>query len=289
MRTVSVVDPASRLGFCTPGLLDSLVETQTRLRLDYRNIPTGTKQAARDFIGSITSFLEFLYLSAVGIEVAHRHGHGTFEDIAANADGFFREIGALTKLSPDDVFQENATLITAIQSVNAKASVAQSHSIPELEKVVSAVNSILQASPSEDLIKLATSLQMTEHGSRCQVSFEGLHHFTRRNDAWMSQRLKVVGMDYVLGQSSVEQVAEILVLPIADTVAILEDHGFARSVQNVALSEDSRSKLYEQLRQDRANRSGKPQMNPRRVARSVIASQRIEGIDARPWVGANEE
>jgi hypothetical protein len=287
MRTVSAVDPASRLEFCTPGLLDSLVETQTRLRLDYRNIPAAPEETARDFLRSITSFLEFLYLSAVGIEVAHRHGASTAEDIATNVKGFFREIGALTKLSPDKVFQENIALVTSIQRNNSKASEPQSHPFPELAKVVSAVSSILQASPLADLVELATSLQMTEHGSRCQVAFDGLRHFTRRNDTWMHQRLKVVGLDYTLGQSSVEQVAEVLALPIADTVAMLEDHGFARPVSNVTLTEESRSNLYECLRQDRAKRAGKPQGNPQRVARSVIASQRIEGIDARPWVDAN--
>jgi hypothetical protein len=105
-------------------------------------------------------------------------------------------------------------------------------------------------------------------------------------DAWMHQRLKVVGVAYAVGQSSLEQVAEILKLPIADTVALLEDHGFARPVSKIALSEESRSNLYERLRRDRATRSGKPQVNPGRVFRSVIASQRIEGIDARPWVAA---
>jgi hypothetical protein len=273
--------------FCVPGLLDSLVETQTRLNIDYRSMPAGPHEQARNFMQAATAFLEFLHIAVVGIEVARRHGATNQEDIDTHQDALFSEVSALTKLSPAQVFQENLAIFAALQERQESGRQQSPQDLPERSLVVSAVNSILQACPLDALVDLATHLEMTEHGSRCQVAIDGLRYFTRRNDQWMHQRLKVVGVEYTLGQTSIEAVAQVLDLPIADTVALLEDHGYSRPLEQLALTEASRSALYGQLREDRLRRSDKPEANPARVARVVVASQRIEGIDARPWVHLN--
>lgn len=103
-------------------------------------------------------------------------------------------------------------------------------------------------------------------------------------DVWMHQRLNVLGVKYALGERTVEELAEILQLPIADTVALLEEHGYSRPLAQIALTERTRSDLYARLREHRRTRSGKLSADPNRVARTVVASQRIEGIDARPWM-----
>jgi hypothetical protein len=275
---------AAQLQLYTPGLLDSLVEAQTRLRIDYGNMPIAPHEKARDFMRATTAFLELLHVSAVGLEVAWRLGATNQRELMSHSDDFTREVCALTKLSLDRVFAENKAIIVAILHSQGSTSEDQDQDLPDLDKVVSAVNSILQTCPVKDLVELGNSLEMTEHASRCQVTFDGLSHFIRRHDAWMPQRLKVVGMDYTLGKSSIEDVAEVLELPIADTVALLEDHGYSRPLAQVALSETARSEYYAQMRECRLARADKPSADPNRVARTVVASQRIEGIDARPWV-----
>jgi len=287
MRAEPESTRASQVQFYAPGLLDSLVERQTRLNIDYRNMPAGPNEKAREFMQAATAYLEFLHISAVGIEVARCHGATTQREIEAHRDALFAELSALTKLSLTRVYRENAAIFAALQKRHDAGEGPVSEDLPELSMVVSAVNSILQACPQSALVELANRLGMTEHGSRCQMAVDGLRHFTRRNDQWMHQRLKVVGVEYTLGRTSVEAVAQVLDLPIADTVALLEEHGYARPLEHVALSEDSRAGLYEQLRQDRLRRAGKPEVSPSRVARTVVASQRIEGIDARSWVQLN--
>lgn len=284
MRTASAIDPASRLEFFTSGLLDSLVATETKLRLDYRSItvPKAPEGKVREFIGATTAFLELFYFLAVATEVAHRHGIRTAEDIASHRDDFFAELRALTKLSLDTVLNENAAHMAALRS--KLQSDTGSALMPELEKAVSAATSILRTYPVNDLIEIANALDMAEFGSRCQLAYAGLEQFIRRNDEWIEQRVKVVGVEYTLGKTSIEEAATVLELPVAEAVALLEDHGYWRPLENVALDEEARSALYDRLRQSRLARSGKPAPNASRTTRAVVASQRIEGIDARPWV-----
>ncbi len=284
MRAAPELVPAIQLQFYAPGLLDSLVEAQTRLRLDYGAMLVPPHEKARDFIRATVSFLEFLYVSVVGIEVARRLGATTQQELIGHHDDFLREVCALTKLSLDQVFAENQAIIVAILSSQASIPEHQDQDLPDVGKVVSAVSSILQTCPIKDLVELGNSLEMTEHASRCQVAFDGLSHFARQHDAWMPQRLRVVGIDYTLGRTSIEEVADALDLPIADTVALLEDHGYWRPLEQVALSQEKRSEYYARLREHRLNHADERSADPNRVARTVIASQRIEGVDARPWV-----
>jgi len=41
---------------------------------------------------------------------------------------------------------------------------------------------------------------------------------------------------------------------------------------------------YARIREDRLKRAGKFEPTPKQVARDVIASERIEGVDARLWI-----
>lgn len=67
-------------------------------------------------------------------------------------------------------------------------------------------------------------------------------------------------------------------------MAQLEDHGYRRSVEGLRLSEEAKQQRLAAIREERRARNGAPGALPDLVRREVIASQRIEDVDARPWL-----
>jgi hypothetical protein len=70
----------------------------------------------------------------------------------------------------------------------------------------------------------------------------------------------------------------------SDTVFELEQDGFSRALPAITLSEADREAAYQVLRQRRLQRPRPPVVDPDLVERDVIASERIEGVDARAWI-----
>lgn len=100
----------------------------------------------------------------------------------------------------------------------------------------------------------------------------------------LDSRLAALGEKYAQGLLSVAEVATALQISAPDAVARLEECGYVRSAQAAALTWTKRESLFENLRKDRLRRQGKPQSNQSGILRSVAATQRIEGIDARGWL-----
>jgi len=69
-----------------------------------------------------------------------------------------------------------------------------------------------------------------------------------------------------------------------DAVALLEQGGFQRPLDVIALSENERTEVYRRMRLDRLARKGSFAASAEAVSRDVVASERIEGVDARDWI-----
>jgi hypothetical protein len=83
---------------------------------------------------------------------------------------------------------------------------------------------------------------------------------------------------------SLTDVASVLQLEIVDAIMLLESRGYDRQLEQIALSDDERRSRLEAMREDRLQRQGRFDFSQEDVARDVIASERLEGVDARPWV-----
>lgn len=274
-----VLDPQTQ--FFSPALIDALVERETRLRIDYRQMlePHGDK--ARRLVRSTAALLDFVYVSAVLVESAHRHGARTLGDIVAMGEAICREAHSLTSLNPLDVVRENAALVARMSEV---ATPSLEDTIPDLATIVSASDAMVRAFPEKEIAALATGAAIPEDGARIQVTLDGLRRFVKRNDPWMDQRLKLVGPEYASGRLELAAAAQVLELAIPDAVAKLEECGYARLPEHIELPADERDRLYKALRSDRIARGGIPHSSSATVARDVIATQRIESVDARCWV-----
>ena len=277
MRTDGDNTPPPSAVFVPPDL-NALIETETRLRIDYRNIPRAPQEIAREFLRSMTGFVELLHLAAVFVEVSRRKGCQTLADAMRGHGDIDRQVHALTSLRTSDVLDANPWLQTGPPP--------KSDALPQLDKLVQAVGSFVGAFPIKELVELGTHVGLQELSARCQVAHDALSRFIKRNDPLMDQRLNIAGPAYASGQISLEDVAHVIELSIPDTVALLEEYGYARPVEHFSLTSESRATLFGRLREDRLKRSGKPNATSSAVVRDAIASQRIEDIDARPWIEA---
>lgn len=152
--------------------------------------------------------------------------------------------------------------------------------------MVRSVSSLLTFCPTEMLEsfeELAQANALADLGHRCRIAHEGLQAFAHRNNSRHDAGARVVGRAYAKGRLSLAEVAAVLRISSSDAVAFLETSGFCRSPETIALPGDERQRILASIREDRLKRAGKPEATAL-VSRSVIASQRIEGVDARPWV-----
>ncbi len=71
---------------------------------------------------------------------------------------------------------------------------------------------------------------------------------------------------------------------VDEAIFLLERHGYSRAIANIRLSPEERKLRLAKLRSDRLARNDQPTVDKRLVLRDVVASQRIEDLDARPWL-----
>lgn len=153
-----------------------------------------------------------------------------------------------------------------------------------LEAVVRTLKAGLEACPIHHLERLAALRGLETLGHRCRVAYDGIRAFLLRNDPRQKAQLSVVGPLYVEGTMSISDVATLLEMHPVDVVALLESHGFRRNLEQIRLDAATRDDIYARIREDRLRRGGKPSPTRESTARNVVASERIEGVDARRWI-----
>jgi len=105
----------------------------------------------------------------------------------------------------------------------------------------------------------------------------------RRMHPTANRALAAIGRFYAAGRLSLVEAAEALQMSVEDAVAAFEVHGIARRLDVIRLGDEERKARLARLREQREGQVGS-QAAAELVRRDVIASQRIEGIDARIWM-----
>jgi hypothetical protein len=184
-----------------------------------------------------------------------------------------------------------AELVDRKPDVFARPSVppAPDRPIPEglLEKSVAAARSLV-AFLDEEAIALvdhvATMTGAAEIGHRCRRAYDRLIAFIGRNESHSNTKLVTAGRAFREGRLTLDEVCELLQFSRPDAVALLEKYGFARSPQHVRLTTQEKADIVRKIEAERTSRGGRPDPRPDLIAREVIATQRLERVDARPWV-----
>jgi hypothetical protein len=146
------------------------------------------------------------------------------------------------------------------------------------------VRSILDACPIEEIEKAASVLSSEDWGHRVRIAYDGLRAFLFRTDQQCQEQLRIAGGAYSRGHISVEEVAKLLAIHPVDALALLDQAGFQRPIELIGLDSKVRSVILDQMRADRLHRAGRFEPSAERISRDVVASERIEGIDARRWI-----
>lgn len=92
-----------------------------------------------------------------------------------------------------------------------------------------------------------------------------------------------VASGYAEGKLAVQEVAQLLGCDVPDALVRLEERGAAPSLAVLRLSDAERTAAVAALHKDFQARKGRVIQTEEQVRRSVIASERIEGIDSRRW------
>jgi hypothetical protein len=211
-------------------------------------------------------------------EAVHEVGARTLAQTLAQIDRVMEVAAGISRLDLGRVLQENAEVLPRSQPF---ANHADRPAGADMNLVVRHVRSLLGYCPIEHLEELAPQVGKPELGHRCRVAFDALAAFVRRNAKPQDHVTRTVGRAYTEGRLSLAEVCSVLGIGRADAIAFLESHGFCRNLDAISLSEDERDEVLDNIR--KARLSG-PETAPDLADRDIIATQRIEGIDARPWV-----
>lgn len=229
-----------------------------------------------------THLLELLVIVSATAEVVAELQIQTYGDVRRRADDIQRRVASATGLD----------VLGALQFAR-EVGLPRGERPPEdapvrvgMQRLARHVRSVTASCPTDVFDELAAILALPELGYRFQVACESLRAFLRRHDPQQRELVLVVGRHYQRGTMELGEVAKLLGETPADTIALLEEHGFGRTLDTIALPEGQRSALLARIRRDRLERGGTPAYSREMVRRSTIASERIEGVDARPWLGA---
>ncbi|MDQ6926874.1 MAG: hypothetical protein M3154_11660 [Candidatus Eremiobacteraeota bacterium] len=152
------------------------------------------------------------------------------------------------------------------------------------DALVRVVRAQLDACPIRDVQAAAAAAGHDAWGWRAVAACNGLRLFLLRNDPAVRTRVDAIGELYQIGRLTTTQVTELLGMDQSDTIALLELAGYARAPQAIALPENERAVRLGAIRADRLRRAGTASDFGRYVDRAVVASERIEGVDARRWI-----
>ncbi len=237
-----------------------------------------------DAVSLLTGSVRVLELNLVIAaiqEAMSQLGLETLGQAVAAADRIDNLARTLSRLEVERIMQENAAAMRMERvptDPNTPLGVNIGH-------VARAVQSLLLHCPIEEIEAQAGSdplLAALAH--RCRTAFDGLTAFVTRHLDPKHAAIIAAGHAYAEGRVSVSEVAAMLGLTVPDAVALLEEHGFRRTVEALRLTDVERAERLEAIREERIARGGVPLSSTELVNRDVIASQRIEGIDARPWL-----
>jgi hypothetical protein len=205
----------------------------------------------------------------------------TIGDLASQAEQVKANAEARTGLSLKRVFEENLQLLD--RQEHSLASINEPLQIP-IDSWVRRIAALLAEIPVDRLEEIARIADEPELGHRCRRAYECLREFVKRHDPRLNQKLKTLGGAYAEGRLSLQEVCSVLGLSEWDIIPELERLGFSRRISKLSLQEEERRAILEKIRADRLARNGEPSFNPNQVAREVIATQRIEDVDARSWL-----
>jgi hypothetical protein len=172
----------------------------------------------------------------------------------------------------------------ALQEFQPDLSAGPEQQRPSISALVRFTQSLLAGCPIDGLEQIGRESGLENWSHRCRVAFDSLSAFVLRNDQRERSKRRFIGRAYSRGQLSGAEVGLVLGVPTADALGVLEQEGYRRALEVIQMDDSQRGAILDRVRSDRLERGGQPSYSHEYVNRDVVASERIEGVDARAWV-----
>jgi hypothetical protein len=260
------------------------VIAQSELELRQRGFDEPNRVAlaqAQEGLKQWARVLELSLLFASVQEAVTRLRLSTNADVVLQSDRVDALVRTLSRLDPPAVIAENAVALAPLLRLQIPADAPAS---VDMGLVLRAVKSLLLHCPIGALERAGNEHALPDLAHRCRLAFDRLAASIARNSHPQAEAMLAAGRAYAEGRLSIDEVAAVLGMVVSDAVALLQEQGFHRSVEDLRLPEEVRREKLRTIREERLGRDGAPQSRPDHIVRDVIASQRIEDIDARPWL-----
>ncbi len=268
--------------------LEALAESEGRLRAEYVRISLPTRRTRRapfDLPLVSAQILELNLALCVFAEAAAELGILRGDEIARRVKEIAAKAHEVTGWDPLALLAESWRAVSGVAHSGHISHEGACEAFEQLLPVMlRSVDSTVRVCPIDAIVMLARASGRDELAHRCRVAFDALIAFLRRHDSKLRALEKIVGRAYTTGDATLGEAAAALGLSVPDCVAFLEEHGYRRTPAVVKLADEERTAILRRIRADRRRRGGQPAPSPELARRDVIASQRIEGVDARPWL-----
>lgn len=257
---------------------------ETELRQQYLSLdpsipPTSGDQEQQQLIERSAALLELVAGSVCFIEALREEGAPSISTLSAASHTHFRSrVKQLCGLDLDDL------LPRAIRTLDLPIPTRGHQSPPSPAAILRAVRSFLEACPIEYLELAGRTAGLVDAAHRCRTAYDALRSYAVRNDPATGIQIRLIGRGYSQGVHSAEDAATLLKVPIPDALKLLEDHGHQRPLDVISLTVAEREEKLRSIRADRLARQGRAEFSLDLLARDVLASERIENVDARNWL-----
>ncbi|MBN1204087.1 MAG: hypothetical protein JXB05_04075 [Myxococcaceae bacterium] len=240
-------------------------------------------RARRQELSSSANFLELCLISA-GLTEATRHiGTSTLSEYKMQGHRLLDECARITGLDPRPVLLRNHRMLQG--ELRGRGVEALPPAEDVLSRMVQVARSVVAACPIRILERWGHELDAAVLSHRCRKAYDGLVAFARRYVPELNDQIQTVGRAYSEGRLSLDDVSRILQMSPHEAVALLEQCSFCRSFDAISIDPSRRK---DRLRAIAAElQTSSKDWNPPSedlLNRDVIASQRIEGVDAHPWL-----
>jgi hypothetical protein len=239
-----------------------------------------TETERRAVLENCVAWLELFYVGALAWEAIHQLGIRSLEELRAKIAEVDQHVEAAL---PDAavICQRFGQLFGDLPDGEELA--RDEWLSIEWAQAVRSLDAIAAECPIDHIEDLGRRLD-PQLGHRARNLYDALRAFVRRHDSEHAEIVRIVGEQYQRGNLRLRDAARLLGMSTSDAVFELEQDGYSRPVSAIALTDDERQAVYQRLRQRRLERTEVPIVDLDLVERDVIASERIESVDARAWI-----
>jgi len=227
------------------------------------------------------AWLELFYISALTWEYIHQHHIRSFDQLRVQSAEVDRHVRSMFP-QVDVAAQEIRNALGELPIPDEILS--RDWFTIDWSQMVRSFNAIVAECPVDRLEVIGRRLDEPHLSHRVRNAYDALRSFVRRHSPERAEVMRIVGEQYQHGNLRLRDAALLLGMSTSDAIFELEQVGFSRPLSAIMLTETEREAAYQRLRQRRLQQVGSPLDKLDLVERDVIASERIEGVDARAWI-----